>query len=628
VEALRRVFVTNETDIELLDGFFWQVFAFDTETENERFLRTGQMSQGEEGMRWSQQIVIGASISDGNTTAYFDFLLCPQLVDWLRPRIESATLLFGHNIVYDTKALKRVSIDVVKQTAWYDTMVALHLLDENSEKGLKWAAKEYLGETETITYLQARKQGYSSEKFYNYACNDAEWTWRLAQVLSKRIADNNLTFLMNQIEMPFLKCVAEIEMNGMLVDKARADRIRAELGETATKLELKLYEIIGAKYSLQTTFPDMKVIVTSDVNLGSPEQIRKILFQDLGFKPTIKTETGKDSTGVKVLEALKGQHPFVDTLLEYRVVQKLRSAFFEPLTQFVDGDGRVRSHYNDVGTKTGRLSSSGPNMQQLPRPREGFPNTRSCFVAQTGYKFIGCDYSGQEIRVMAHLSGDEILLDALRKEKDIHLATANQFFNLGIPEEELYESHPNFKKQKKKHDVARSRAKAITFGIAYGKSAFGFAQDFKISEEEAQGILDRYFAGFPKVKEAIDACHKTLRLHGAVRTMVGRARHFRANEQGFYPGSAYRESFNFLIQSYSADMIRMAAIATRKLSIQHPEWGMRIVATIHDENVYEVREEHAEAAAQAIKEAFETVVQLKVPMVSSVSVGNNLGELK
>lgn len=626
---MKTYFITTEEEYNaFLPKFDRKVFAFDTEVEHESFWRTGVMSQDKESLRWDTQRLVGVSVCDGKVAAYIDLLKYPYLGHVFHLFMD-AELLFGHNIVFDAKAMYKAGCTgAILAPHWYDTMVASHLLDENGDKGLKALAKQFLGENETMTYIEARRKGYSHERFYQYAVNDAAWTWRLAQIMMHRIKEEGLAPLMNGIEMPFLKCVMEIEMNGMLVNQEKAERLRLELAETATQLEIKLLDILGAKYWLQTTFPDMKMVVKSDINLGSPNQIRQILFQDLGLPATEKTETGALSTGVKVLESLKGQHPFVDTLLEYRVVQKLRAAFFEPLSSFIDSDGRVRSHYNDTGTKTGRLSSSSPNMQQLPRPRKGFPNTRSCFVPQPGYVFISSDYSGQEIRVLAHLSQDDTMLEALRKGKDLHLTTANQFYELGIPDEELYETHPQFKVHKKTHDLIRTRAKTVTFGIAYGKSAFGFAKDFKVSEEEAQRLLDKYFNGFPRVKNAIDQCQRTVKQRGYVSSMFGRKRHFNPAPNGFYPKAAFREAFNFTIQSPSADMIRLAAIATRKLSQNNPKWDLRMVATIHDENVYEVREEFAEEAAAEIKKAFESAVSLSVPMVASVSIGSDFGALK
>lgn len=606
------------------------VLSFDCETEHESFLRTGIPSQNQENLRWSEQVVLGTSLADGKVACYIDFFKYPEGKQRVKELLSQTQLFFGHNIVFDAKAYRRIDIDIFDRS-WYDSMVAAHLLDENGEKGLKSLAKTSLGESETMDFLQARKFGYSHQRFYEYAANDAIWTWRLCQVMMNRIKEEGLAPLMNTIEMPFLKCVAEIEMNGMLVDREKAERLRLELSETATQLEIKLLDILGAKYWLQTTFPDMKMVVKSDINLGSPNQIRQILFQDLGLQATEKTETGALSTGVKVLEKLNGQHPFVDTLLEYRVIQKLRSAFFEPLPEFIDKDGRVRSHYNDVGTKTGRLSCSQPNMQQLPRPREGFPNTRSCFIATPGYRLVGCDYSGQETRVLAHVSQDPHLISVVSAGKDLHFYWANKFYKLGLPEDALYENTPGWKKAKKELGEYRSKSKAITFGLSYGKGAVGFAKDFKMSEEEAQKIIDTYFGDFPGVRNAIEACQREIKMTGKSKTIFGRSRHFLCLErQGmkFYPNSAFREGFNHKIQSPSADMIRLAAIATRKLSLENPKWDLRMVATIHDENVYEVREEFAEEAAVEIKKAFENAVSLSVPMVASVSIGSDFGALK
>ena len=628
---MKEYFVTNAEEYDdFISRLDTTVLSFDTETENESFLRTGVMSQNQESLRWHQQIVLGTSLADGKVAGYIDFLVFPEGKELVAQLLANTQLFFGHNIVFDAKAYRRINIDIFDKS-WYDSMVAAHLLDENGEKGLKALAEKYLGEKEPMSFIEARRKGYSHPRFYKYAVNDAVWTWRLAQIMMNRIKEEGLAPLMNTIEMPFLKCVAEIEMNGMLVDSAKAQRLRKELAEKATQLEIKLLEIIKAPYSIQAQLFSDQLVVKSDVNLNSPEQLRSILFLDLGLQATEKTGTGALSTGVKVLEKLKGKHPFVDALLEYRVVQKLRSAFFEPLPNYIDSDGRVRSHYKDTGTKTGRLSCSQPNMQQLPRPRKGFPNTRACFIASPGYKFVGCDYSGQETRVLAHVSQDPHLISVVSSGKDLHFYWANKFYKLGLPEDALYENSPGWIKAKAELGDYRSKSKAITFGLSYGKGEEGFAKDFNLPIEESRKILQAYATDFPGVIRAIEQCKEEIRRTGKSKTIFGRCRHFSHVEREgrkFYPNAAFREGFNHKIQSPSADMIRLAAIATRKIAKEHPEWDMRIVATIHDENVYEVKEEYAEVAAQEIKKAFESAVSLSVPMVSSVSIGDDFGALK
>ncbi len=296
----------------------------------------------------------------------------------------------------------------------------------------------------------------------------------------------------------------------------------------------------------------------------------------------------------------------------------------------VEIDGRVRPNFKDTGTKTGRLSCNNPNLQQLPKVNKEFPiDTRKCFTVPNGHKMITCDYSGQELRVLAQITGDPALIDTFNKGKDMHLSTANDFFNLGIDEEDLYEGSPKIEDLKEFYKDERNKAKTINFGMAYGKGAYGFSQDFNISEEEAQDILDKYFAALPKVKKAIDTCHKNVTEQGWVETMTGRRRHFsKIEKNGWtgYPKKAYRESFNFLIQGFSADMIRIAM--NRVYEKAPPEWGLKAIATVHDEAVYKVRDEHVEAAKVFIKEQFEKAVNFCIPVVADVGVGTTYSEAK
>jgi hypothetical protein len=274
---------------------------------------------------------------------------------------------------------------------------------------------------------------------------------------------------------------------------------------------------------------------------------------------------------------------------------------------------------------------SNPNFQQFPKELEGFPSLRDCFIVDKGYKMIASDYSGQELRVLAQLTQEPGLIDVFNKGKDLHLATANEFFNLNIPESMLYDNHPQFNEMKELHKDARNRAKIINFGIAYGKGNFGFSQDFGISEAEAQEILDRYFKSFPRVKQAIDDTKREVQANGFVKTLTGRMRHFEMKEsygQRYYANSSFREAFNFKIQGFSADMIRLAAIKTFNTAKANPEWGMKMLMTVHDEIVYQVKEQYAEQARDAIKNDFEAAVKFVVPIVADVHIGSNYGGVK
>ncbi len=268
----------------------------------------------------------------------------------------------------------------------------------------------------------------------------------------------------------------------------------------------------------------------------------------------------------------------------------------------------IADSFNDCGTKTGRLSCSKPNLQQLPKANKAFPvETRECFIAPPGKKLIASDYSGQELRVLAHLTQDKGLIEAFNSGRDFHQETANKF------------------------GVERTKAKAINFGIAYGKMAYGFAKDWNTTEEEAQVFVDTYFKTFPKVKEAIEETTKEVKKQGYVISMAGRRRRLQLVTDGdnkFYRKSSFREAFNFKIQGFSADMMRIASIRILNQCIKNKEWGMRIIALIHDECLVEVKEEYAEQAKEVINKAMIGAVNLCVPVLVDTHIGDNYAQIK
>jgi hypothetical protein len=738
-----------------------------------------------------------------------------------------------------------------------------------------------------------------------------------------------------------------METAGILVDQKRVAKQLPKLKARTVDVECMVLDALGERYYIQMSLFSDVTTVASQFNMSSPQQLKNKLKS---FGIEIPVVDGKESLDKAVLTSLVDKHPSIPLLLEHRKLRKLFSAFFDPLPQLTDSDGRIRPHFHNTGTRTGRLSCSEPNIQQLPKAvcavcghgkvtkddeckkcGAYVIQVRKCFVAPEGKTLITCDYSGQEIRVLAHISQDPTMIDALLKGKDLHLTTANQFYSLGIPEEGLYTNDPTFEEYKEKFKQERDRAKCfhprtevltragwkkiididtnteilqalpdtggailewtkptevftmkhrskkiielrnegmslgvtpdhrmlgfkrdgtyydtvpqelnkarfwlnagelvggereeetllrlavaaqadgsvthagalrfgftkerkvqrlsellkaadidhsfnrqktmwafyiprneaikfmrlldedktfswnllgmslalrkviieesqfwdshkppkwkhfvytsvieknvdvlqaisstcglkarkvfngktfvlsikdhshtsggnlnaheveyeesvaclsvpstyvlirsdgipaitgqtINFGIAYGKGAYGFSQDFKISEEDAQGILDKYFQGFPKVKEAIEKCRRDVKKTGIATSMTGRQRHFEQNEQGYFPNSAFREAFNFLIQGFSADMIRMASVGTWKLAQEHPEWELKQIATVHDENVYEVKDEYLSEAKKEIRKVFEGVLPVfSVPMTAEVGSGDSYGTAK
>lgn len=577
-----------KNDIELTEFLsdFGTSFAFDTETTS---------------LSYMDMEVIGVSLCDGRKACYITNLT-PQLSICIKQLFDRASTVVAHNIVFDMKALSKLNISLTGKRL-YDTMIADHLLDERREHGLKYLAKELLGH-DVSSYAQASQQGTNTQEFYEYAMNDAIWTWQLMKWQQIPMVEQKLVTLFREIEMPFQFVIFEMETNGILVDMSKVSVIKQQLHEAFEDSTALLLSHLGVTPTFQSNLLGETTLI-SPINFNSTQVLNDILFKKMGLKPKEKTPKGVPSVGKITLDAYK-DHPFVAELIKYKTIQKLLSGFFEPMEKYVDSDGKIRSHFHDTGTRTGRLSSSSPNLQQLPKPNKAFPvATRSCFIAEPGYKMITCDFSGQELRVLAHVTQAKNMINAFLSGKDFHSATAEQF------------------------GVDRTRAKAINFGIAYRKGAFGFAKDWNVTEEEAQQYLDKYFAEFPEVKDAMDRNDTFINSYGYTTSMTGRRRRFdkiQANGWEGYPRKVFREGFNFLIQGYSADMMR---IALNKIYANRPkEYDIQLLATVHDEGVFQVKEEYVEEASKFIKDTFESCVHLCVPILSEIGVGKNYDEAK
>jgi DNA polymerase I len=497
-----------------------------------------------------------------------------------------------------------------------------------------------------VAYYSDVGSDHYSKDFWEYGLDDAQNTYELYRHFSPIIDSKGLRYLMFKVEMPYQKCLLEMAIEGVVVDKELMNQQQELLVKTKDELVMKLCETLGVKYSMQFNLSNNDFTLVSPINFNSTQQLIKI-FKDLEIPITEVTDKGNPSVGKLTLTVNK-DHPFVNLLIRYKIVCKLLEGFLEPLPNMIQSDGRVRPYFNDVGARTGRLSCSEPNLQQLPKPKcyhcggegikdgvcggcgkEVLVNVRSVFKAPPGFKMFSVDYSGQEVAVMAQQSKDPTLVESLNKGYDMHLAIANQFYNLGIPSDCLVSSNPDYEGYRVKFSKERSNAKVITFGLAYGKGSFGFSKDFGISEDEAHRIVDDYFDGMPGLKRAIDNAHSDVRKHGFVRNLAGRYRHFSKGVSGHYSGKDLRQSFNFLIQGFSADMVRAASINVYNRKQHFPEWGLVQVMTVHDENVYLVKEEYVSEATVLVKRAFEDVgKRFVVPLKADVEVGDNYGTAK
>lgn len=565
---------------------------------------------------------LGVSLCDGKRTCYVDLEGSPDraaTIQALREALPKVGKLIFHNAPFDMKVLHKLGIGHTETI--FCTMTAAHLLDENNSCGLKELAGRILGQ-HRIDFAQASEQGTQSEQFFTYAMNDAEDTWLLYESFLPRLEEEGLSRLFFEIEMPFQFTLRDMEIHGVLVDRERLESMCRELQKRLGELYVEVLQKGNIPYSVQMNMFGEPEIVSS-INLNSPTQMVEHITGSLSVELTQKTDSGAYSVDKHVLESLTGQHPFFAALAEYRAAYKLSTAFLEKLPKHIDPDGRIRSSFNNCVAVTGRLSSSGPNLQQLPKKgKKSVVDVRSVFIAPPRKVFVVADYSGQELRVLAHETKDLCMMDAFFKGKDVHLMIANEFFELGIPERDLFESSPNFEKVRKQFKEQRDRIKTVNFGLAYGKSAVGFAADWNIPKEEAQAFIDHYFEKFPRIKEAIERSTREVKEWGFVRNLAGRKRRLSPSNR------AFRQAFNHKIQGASADMLRAACNLIRPILRNHPEWDAKIVLLVHDEIIVECLEDHADDVEMIVNKCMCAAMELCVPLAADVGIGKTYSEAK
>lgn len=601
----RKVFLKDSVNLDL-SNINWEVIALDTETTS---------------LRYDTQELDVISICDGTTSLVIEYPLCLQVLDKIK---EYSNTIIGHNLSFDMKVLHKYGYDFYDKQ-WIDTMVMAHLVDENKEHGLKFLTKELLGR-DVVEYSEAIK---NRDKFLQYSIDDAINTWDLALYFKPLMIEQNLIKLFRLIEMPFLKTLVKMELNGVLIDINQVDNITIELKELITELEIEMLNELGERYDLQYDLYG-NMVVHSRINFNSSLQLAEIITQRLGLETTAITKSGKPSMGKTTINALKKENKFVELLSRYKAAQKLLNSFFEPMKDYIDSDGRVRPHYNDCGTVTGRLSCSEPNLQQLPKNNKELGiDTRSCFIAPEGKVMIACDYSQQELRIMAQLSKDEKLIRIINEGGDLHLINANNVFSLGIPEEKLFNSHAEYEEVKNEYKKERNDGKIFSFGVSYGMGEHKLSRDFKVSIDEARVLLEKFFSGFPKLKQAMEQTHREAAERNFVCTYVGRRRRFVKNQWGTLDSKSLRQSFNFLIQSTGADLVRVACIKLDKLAEEHPEYDLKLIMTVHDEIVLECKESYSQEVASIAVELMKSCAKDFVcPLEAEYGIGKNYGEAK
>jgi DNA polymerase-1 len=544
-------------------------------------------------LRVDDGVVRGAAVSAGGAQATY------APVDATGPVHDALAEGAVDKHVHDAKIAERVltaaggGLDGVS----FDTLVAGYLLDPaTTAYDLGALSERYLG-TDLLAGVEGGEDAGQlfAEDPWRRTAAEAAAVGLLVPVMGERIDKEGLRSLLDDVELPLSSVLARMEARGVRLDVDLLGAMGADVRARMDALRAEIYEHAGREF-----------------NLNSPPQLREVLYGELGLQPGKKTPKGELSTDATVLEKLRADHPIVEALLSWRELDKLNSTYLESLPKLVDPhDGRVHTTFNQAAAATGRLSSSNPNLQNIPARSELGRQIRQAFVPEDDtYVLLVADYSQIELRILAHLSGDEGLAAAFEAGTDIHAATAATVF--GLPLDHV-------------DPESRRRAKAVNFGLAYGMNAWGLAQRLDIAPDEAQEIIDGYFAGFPKIKTYLATQVERARLDGFTETILGRRRYIpeltsdnrRLRELG------ERQALNAPIQGSASDVFKMAMIRVDDALTERPELGCHMLLTVHDELVFEVRADVVEEAAALVGEAMEHAVDLSVPLVASIGWGPN-----
>jgi DNA polymerase I len=532
-----------------------------------------------------------------------DQLPLDEVLARLRPWLEDASRAkVGQNIKYDLHVFANHGITV--QGYVHDTMLQSYVLEAHKPHGLESLAERHLGR-KGLSYEDVCGKGVHQIPFAQvdiarattYSGEDSEMTLQVHQALWPQVqADAGLLHVYQDIEMPVAVLLQRIERTGVLIDGAVLARQSQQLGERLLALEQQAYEIAGQPF-----------------NMGSPKQIGEILFGKLGLPVKKKTASGAPSTDEEVLQELAADYPLPATILDHRSLAKLKGTYTDKLPLMVNPTtGRVHTNYAQAVAVTGRLASNDPNLQNIPiRTPEG-RRVREAFVAPPGHVILSADYSQIELRIMAHISGDEGLLRAFADGIDVHRATASEVFGVPVPEVSSEQ---------------RRYAKVINFGLIYGMGAFGLASNLGIEQKAAKDYIERYFARFAGVKRYMDDTRIAAKERGYVETVFGRRLWLPQINSGNGPlrAGAERQAINAPMQGTAADLIKLAMIAVQG-AIDREQRASRMVMQVHDELVLEVPEAELGWAKEAIPRLMAGVATLKVPLLAEVGVGANWDE--
>ena len=575
-----------------------KLFALDTETDNLDYMAANlvgisfALENGEAAYLPLQLDYLGAPKTLEKTTALA--LLKPVLEN---PAIQKV----GQNFKYDLTIFARNGIDV--QGVAFDTMLESYVLNSTGRHNMDDLAKRYLGH-QTISFEEIAGKGKNQltfnqiplEQAAEYAAEDADVTMKLQQVLWEKLSkEPSLEKLFKEMELPLLGVLSRMERRGVLIDSDALFLQSNEIANRLSELEEQAYVLAGQPF-----------------NLASTKQLQEILFDKLGLPVIQKTPKGAPSTNEEVLEELAFSHELPKVLVEHRGLSKLKSTYTDKLPQMVNPQtGRVHTSYHQAVTATGRLSSSDPNLQNIPIRNEEGRRIRQAFIAREGFTVVAADYSQIELRIMAHLSQDQGLINAFTQGKDIHRSTAAEIFGVALDEVTSEQ---------------RRNAKAINFGLIYGMSAFGLSRQLGIGRADAQSYMDLYFKRYPGVQTFMHDIREKAKAQGYVETLFGRRLYLPDinSSNGMRRKAAERVAINAPMQGTAADIIKRAMIQLDQKLQNDPDIAM--IMQVHDELVFEVRSEKDEFYSELIKTHMESAADLVVPLIVEVGQGTNWDE--
>ena len=524
-----------------------------------------------------------------------------KFVNIFKPLYENPKIMkVGQNIKYDYEVLMNYGVEI--QGKMFDTMIAHYLIQPELYHNMDYLAEVYLHyQTVHIEDLigpkgknQKSMRDLAPSEVYEYAAEDADITLRLKNVLEPKLKELNLEELFWNVEMPLVPVLAHMEMNGVCIDTNTLKETSVNLTNRLTEIERHIYELAGESF-----------------NIASPRQVGEILFGKMKIvdKPK-KTKTGQYVTSEEVLQQLRSKSPIIDEILNYRGLKKLLSTYVDSLPKLINPrTGRIHASFNQAITSTGRLSSSDPNLQNIPVRDDDGKEIRRCFIPEPGCLFFSADYSQIELRIMAHLSEDPNMTEAFRKGNDIHAATAAKIWHEDISQVT---------------DAQRKKAKTANFGIIYGITTFGLAQRMNIENKEAKQIIEDYFHTFPGVKAYMEKSKEIVRKKGYAETLFHRRRYLPDinSHNGTVRGFAERNAINAPIQGSEADIIKVAMVRIFK-RFKAEDIKSKMIIQVHDELNFSVYPEEKEKVEQIVVEEMQNAYQLNVPLVADAGWGNN-----